>query len=145
LSATLNPQAPETHGLFRKTVHLDQVPDRAPARVTADSRYALFVNGQEVFRGPIRSQPRRLHYDLFDLAPYLQPGENVLAVYVTIEKTSLCTVHLSGDDTADSIIRRTKDLSAMGFTHAIFNMPDVYNITPLQTFAKEIIPAVAEL
>ena len=42
----------------------------------------LFVNGQEVFRGPIRSQPRRLHYDLFDLAPYLQPGENFLAVYV---------------------------------------------------------------
>jgi alpha-L-rhamnosidase len=82
LSAGINPQAPETHGLFRKRVHLDQVPDRAPARVTADSRYALFVNGQEVFRGPIRSQPRRLHYDLFDLAPYLQPGENVLAVYV---------------------------------------------------------------
>ena len=35
-----------------------------------------------MFRGPIRSQPRRLYYDLFDLAPYLQPGENVLAVYV---------------------------------------------------------------
>jgi len=82
LSASVNPQAPETHGLFRKTVHLDQVPDRAPARITADSRYALFVNGQGVFRGPIRSQPRRLYYDLFDLAPYLQPGENVLAVYV---------------------------------------------------------------
>ena len=82
LSAGVNPQAPETHGLFRKTVHLDQVPDRAPARITADSRYALFVNGQGVFRGPIRSQPRRLYYDLFDLAPYLQPGENVLAVYV---------------------------------------------------------------
>jgi F420-dependent oxidoreductase-like protein len=64
--------------------------------------------------------------------------------YDTIEKTSLCTVHLSGDDTADSIIRRTKELSQMGFTHAIFNMPDVYEITPLETFAKEIIPAVAE-
>jgi alpha-L-rhamnosidase len=82
LSAGVNPRAPETHGLFRKTVHLDQVPDRVPARITADSRYALFVNGQQVFRGPIRSQPRRLYYDLFDLAPYLQPGENVLAVYV---------------------------------------------------------------
>jgi hypothetical protein len=33
----------------------------------------------------------------------------------------------------------------MGFTHAIFNMPDVYKITPLETFAKEIIPAAAEL
>lgn len=65
--------------------------------------------------------------------------------YDTIEKTSLCTVHLSGDDTVDSVISRIKDLSAMGFTHAIFNMPDVYRITPLVTFAKQIIPAVAEL
>ncbi len=65
--------------------------------------------------------------------------------YDTIEKTSLCTVHLSGGDTADSVIRRIKELSEMGFTHAIFNMPDVYEMTPLETFAKEIIPAVAEL
>ena len=82
LSAGINPHAPEAHGLFRKTIRIDQVPQRAPARITADSRYALFVNGQDVFRGPIRSQPRRLHYDLFDLAPFLQTGENVLAVYV---------------------------------------------------------------
>jgi hypothetical protein len=33
----------------------------------------------------------------------------------------------------------------MGFTHAIFNMPDAYTLTPLQTFAREIIPAAAEL
>lgn len=65
--------------------------------------------------------------------------------YGTIEKTSLCTVHLSGGDTADSVIRRIKQLSEMGFTHAIFNMPDVYKITPLEIFANEIIPAVAEL
>ena len=65
--------------------------------------------------------------------------------YDTIEKTSLCTVHLSGDDTVNSTISRIKELSAMGFTHAIFNMPDVYKITPLATFAKEVIPAVAEL
>ena len=65
--------------------------------------------------------------------------------YDTIEKTSLCTVHLSGDDTVDSVMRRIKDLPGMGFTHAIFNMPDVYRITPLETFAKEIIPAAAAL
>jgi alkanesulfonate monooxygenase len=65
--------------------------------------------------------------------------------YDTIEKTALCTVHLSGDDTVDSILRRITELAAKGFTHAIFNMPDVYTITPLHTFAKEIIPAAAEL
>jgi F420-dependent oxidoreductase-like protein len=65
--------------------------------------------------------------------------------YATVEKTSLGTVHLSGKDTVDSVISRIKNLSALGFTHAIFNMPDVYEITPLETFGKEIIPAVAEL
>jgi len=65
--------------------------------------------------------------------------------YATVEKTSLGTVHLSGDDTVASIISRIEGLAAMGFTHAIFNMPDVYKITPLETFGKEIIPAVTGL
>jgi len=65
--------------------------------------------------------------------------------YDTIEKTSLGSVHLSGDDTVDGVIRRISELAEMGFSHAIFNMPDVYKITPLETFAKEIIPAVAGL
>jgi alpha-L-rhamnosidase len=77
-----SPNRPEVHALFRKTFTLAQVPGRAPARITADSRYLLYANGREVFRGPIRSQPRRMFYDLFDLAPYLKTGENVLAVYV---------------------------------------------------------------
>lgn len=65
--------------------------------------------------------------------------------YDSIEKTCLCTVNLSAKDTAGSTISRIKELSAMGFSHAIFNMPDVYSITPLNTFAKEIIPSVAGL
>lgn len=65
--------------------------------------------------------------------------------YATIEKTSLGTVHLSGKDTVASVIKRVEELAGMGFSHVIFNMPDVYNITPLETFAREIIPAVAEL
>ncbi len=73
---------PDSHGLFRKQFTLDSVPPRVPARITADSRYALYVNGQEVARGPVRSQPRRMMYDLVDLAPYLRPGENLIAVYV---------------------------------------------------------------
>ncbi|MCL5995387.1 MAG: alpha-L-rhamnosidase N-terminal domain-containing protein, partial [Chloroflexi bacterium] len=72
----------ESHGLFRKTFTLAAVPERVPARITADSRYALYVNGQEVSRGPARSQPRRMMYDLVDLAPALKAGENLIAVYV---------------------------------------------------------------
>lgn len=66
--------------------------------------------------------------------------------YGAIEKTSLGTAHLAdGHDTVESIMARLQKLSAMGFTHCIFNMPNVYEITPLQTFAQEIIPATAEL
>ncbi len=66
--------------------------------------------------------------------------------YDDIEKTSLGTAHLTaGEDTVDSILARLKVLSELGFTHAIFNMPNVYEITPLEIFGKEIIPAAAEL
>lgn len=81
-AAPIDQNAKESHGLFRKSFTLDHLPGRAPTRITADARYALYVNGHELGRGPIRSQFRRLHYDMYDLAPYLKIGENVLAVYV---------------------------------------------------------------
>ena len=72
--------------------------------------------------------------------------ENLNRDYDTIEKTSLGTVHLAdGHDTVDHVLERLKKLSDMGFTHAIFNMPNVYKIYPLETFAKEIIPVAKEL
>lgn len=78
-----DPRPPrERHGLFRRSFWLDAPPQRVPARISADARYALWVNGHELARGPIRSQPRRLHYDMADLAPLLRQGENVVAIYV---------------------------------------------------------------
>ena len=65
--------------------------------------------------------------------------------YDSIEKTCLSTAHLSGGDTVDGLINRIKEFSQMGFTHVIFNMPDVYQITPLETFANKIIPATSQL
>jgi hypothetical protein len=67
-------------GCFRRVLELEAAPERAPARVTADSRYVLYVNGVEASRGPVRANGRRLHYDLVDLAPHLRPGRNALAV-----------------------------------------------------------------
>jgi alpha-L-rhamnosidase len=72
-----------SRSMFRRTFNLETVPAEAPARLTADSRYVLWVNGQEVGRGPARSQPYRQRYDSYDLAPYLSAGRNVLAVLVT--------------------------------------------------------------
>ena len=72
-----------SRSMFRQTFDLEMVPEEAPARITADSRYVLWVNGQEVGRGPARSQPFRQRYDSYDLAPYLTVGANVVAVLVT--------------------------------------------------------------
>jgi F420-dependent oxidoreductase-like protein len=71
---------------------------------------------------------------------------NLKRDYDTIEKTSLGTVHLAGgQDTVDIVLERLKRLSDLGFTHAIFNMPNVYEMNPLETFAREIIPAAQEM
>ena len=69
-----------TVGLFRRTVDVARVPTRVPCRIWADGRYVLEVNGVEVARGPVRSDPRRAHYDVVDLAPFLRPGTNVIAM-----------------------------------------------------------------
>lgn len=66
--------------------------------------------------------------------------------YDDIEKTALATAHLAaGQDTVEGIMERLKVLAGLGFTHVIFNMPNVYEIAPLETFGKEIIPAAAAL
>ena len=66
--------------LVRREFDLADVPPDAPARIWLDGRYLLLVNGTEVARGPVRSDPRRSHYDIVDLAPGLRPGSNVIAV-----------------------------------------------------------------
>jgi alpha-L-rhamnosidase len=68
---------------FRKAFHLDAVHRTAPLRLTADSRFVVWVNGHEAGRGPVRSQPRRWRYEEYDIAPYLEIGANVVAVLVT--------------------------------------------------------------
>ncbi|MFJ9590431.1 alpha-L-rhamnosidase-related protein [Streptomyces acidicola] len=59
------------------------MPQTVVARISADSRYRLFVNGTVVGQGPQRSQPHRIRFDEWDLAPFLRTGTNVIAVLVT--------------------------------------------------------------
>ena len=64
--------------------------------------------------------------------------------YNQIEKTCLDSIHLApGKLDPAGVIARCRELSAAGIQHAIFNMPNVHEIQPLETFGREIIPAVA--
>ncbi|MGB8214138.1 MAG: LLM class F420-dependent oxidoreductase [Anaerolineales bacterium] len=66
--------------------------------------------------------------------------------YATIEKTTLATAFLApGHMRAADVIAQCRSLAEIGIQHAIFNMPNVHEIAPLETFGKEIIPAVAGL
>ena len=66
--------------------------------------------------------------------------------YSSIEKTTLGTVDLQpGKLNANDVIAQCKALAAVGVQHAIFNMPNVHEIRPLEIFGREIIPAVAGL
>lgn len=70
------------HVYFRKAFTLTAAPSAAVARITADTRYELYVNGRRASRGPARSHTRWMAYDTVDIAPYLHGGQNVLAVMV---------------------------------------------------------------
>ena len=66
--------------------------------------------------------------------------------YDEIERTALNTVRLApGGDSAASVIEQCRALAKLGIQHLIFNMPNVHDITPLEIFGREIIPAVADL
>lgn len=68
--------------LMRKKVTLDQIPTTAPAQITADSRYRLYINGVSVCQGPCKGDDKIWYYEEVDLAPYLRMGENTLAAIV---------------------------------------------------------------
>jgi F420-dependent oxidoreductase-like protein len=64
--------------------------------------------------------------------------------YASIEKTTLGTVDLRpGKTSAAEVIAQCRALADAGVQHALFNLPNVHEIKPLEVFGKEIIPAVA--
>ena len=82
-SASDSTDAPNTWMSFSKTVVLEKVPSEALARIGADSKYWLMINGQEVvFEGGLKRgpEPGAGYYDEIDVAKYLRKGENTIDV-----------------------------------------------------------------
>jgi hypothetical protein len=67
---------------FRRALALAAVPASYPVRVSADNRFILFVNGHRVGDGPARGDRAHWRYERFDLAPFLQPGQNLISATV---------------------------------------------------------------
>ena len=72
--------------------------------------------------------------------------ENVGRDYEQIERTALGTANLAEDAmTAGDVVDLCREMNEAGIEHLIFNMPNVHEIEPLETFGEKIIPAVADL
>jgi F420-dependent oxidoreductase-like protein len=69
--------------------------------------------------------------------------EDVGRDYDEIERTALDHLEPGGVNVSE-VIRLCRDLAHLGIQHVIFSVADDYTIAPLDTFGREIIPAVAE-
>ena len=68
---------------LRKTFTLEEIPDFATARISVETRYWMWVNGEMVvYEGQLKMGPTSSswYYDVVDLTPYLKKGENTIAV-----------------------------------------------------------------
>ncbi|MBD0381463.1 family 78 glycoside hydrolase catalytic domain [Paenibacillus sp. WST5] len=70
---------------FRKQFHYScaHYEEQVNIKITADSRYVLYVNGTLVGRGPVRSWPFELAFDEYEIGHFLNAGaDNTIAVIV---------------------------------------------------------------
>ena len=67
---------------FRRTFSIHSIVKSAQIHIFADTCYQLFINGIFIDFGPIRFDPRFPRYDTYDIADFLKPGKNVIAIKV---------------------------------------------------------------
>lgn len=68
---------------FRKNITLSQIPNTAPIRIAADTKYWLWINGNIIIQeGGLKRGPSRngTYIDSINIAPYLSKGQNAIAI-----------------------------------------------------------------
>ena len=85
------------HILFRKRFTIEKDFDEAKIYISADDYYKLYVNGTFAGQGPAPSYHFRYNYNTVDISPFLQNGENVIAVH-TLYQGLINRVWQSGDN-----------------------------------------------
>ncbi len=67
---------------FRNSFELKSVPSALKIHITADTKYAVFINGKFVARGSEAGDLKNWYFDTLDIVPFLQKGKNTIAVQV---------------------------------------------------------------
>lgn len=66
---------------FKTEFYIKQL-SKLEIKISANSRYRLWVNGSPVHSGPLKGDRYRHYYDVIDISDYLRVGFNVMAVKV---------------------------------------------------------------
>jgi hypothetical protein len=80
-----SPSAPQRESVvlhFRKLFEIPQSPEHFVVHVSADAQFVLFINQQEIGRGPARSDLAHWRYETYDLAKFLHAGKNEISATV---------------------------------------------------------------
>jgi hypothetical protein len=80
LEGERDPEVVDRFVMLRRVFALGDPPAHALFRAVANSRLIAWVNGVEVARGPVRTDPRRVSAEVADVTRALRPGRNVVAV-----------------------------------------------------------------
>lgn len=70
---------------MQKAVDISRVPSEVPLKISADSKYWLWINGEPVvIEGGVKRGPNRTdsYYDSINVAQYLHKGENIISAQV---------------------------------------------------------------
>lgn len=114
---------------FRKT--FNYIKGKADLYITADTRYALYINGEYIGFGPGRSWENHYNYDIYDISPYLNKGNNLIAVLVNHYNTStfqynstpeglLCDLYLDNENIiSDNTFKARESKSFISGTNRI--------------------------
>ncbi len=93
--------APDTnqnsHILFRRQFCLAQKPKKAVLYISADDYYKVYINGSFAGQGPAPGYHFAYNYNEVDVAAYLQPGINTVAIH-TYYQGLINRVWVSGDN-----------------------------------------------
>jgi len=81
--------------LARRSFNLKELPKKAILRISAASKYELFVNGIYICQGPARSAPHHQSFDVLDISSVLKEGGNSIAIKVHYQKGTT-SYHLKG-------------------------------------------------
>ena len=90
---TDNRAEPKQDGLFHFKKRFNYTEGTLIARVSADTRYKLFVNGREVLCGPSKGNRYVTYYETVDLTPYLTEGENEISALVLHLNYRMASIH----------------------------------------------------